>query len=271
MPVRRRTHDPVLVSAHRCGAGQDRELENTRPALDRALALDVDFVEFDVQRCADDTFVLYHDDEVDVGGRRTPLADLTVARVEQLVGPLLRYEEVLAALAGTRRAHIDLKLTSPSTAYTDPAGTHEVRAARRAVEVLGAENIIVTTLEDASVRAVRDWADGEGLDLLVGLSLGRSVKGLPVVRQLRTRWSELRPHLRLSGSRANLVVAKHTLARLGVAAYARRRGLPLLVWTVDTERSLRYWMRPGRAWLVTSNRPEVAVRVRERSAARMAP
>lgn len=271
MPVRRRNHDPVLVSAHRCGAGQDRELENTRPALNRALALDVDFVEFDVQRCADDTFVLYHDDEVDVGGRRTPLADLTVARVEQLVGPLLRYEEVLAALAGTRRAHIDLKLTSPSTAYTDPAGTHEVRAARRAVEVLGAENVIVTTLEDASVRAVRDWADGEGLDLLVGLSLGRSVKGLPVVRQLRTRWSELRPHLRLSGSRANLVVAKHTLARLGVAAYARRRGLPLLVWTVDTERSLRYWMRPGRAWLVTSNRPEVALRARARSAARMAP
>ncbi len=92
-----------------------------------------------------------------------------------------------------------------------------------------------------------------------------------MVRQVRTRWSELRPHLRLSGSRANLVVAKHTLARLGVAAYARRRGLPLLVWTVDTERSLRYWMRPGRAWLVTSNRPEVALRTRERVAARMRP
>ncbi len=139
------------------------------------------------------------------------------------------------------------------------------------MEVLGPENLVVTTLEDASVRAVRDWADAAGLDLLVGLSLGRSVKGLPVVRQVRTRWSELRPHLRLSGSRANLVVAKHTLARLGVAAYARRRGLPLLVWTVDTERSLRYWMRPGRAWLVTSNRPEVALRTRERVAARMRP
>ena len=103
----------MLVSAHRCGAGEDRHLENTRPALDRALSMDVDFVEFDVQRCADDTFVLFHDDEVEVDGRRTPLSDLTVARLEQLVGPLLRYDEVLAALAGRRRAHIDLKFTSP--------------------------------------------------------------------------------------------------------------------------------------------------------------
>jgi len=38
VPVRRRTSDPVLVSAHRCGAGVDRHLENTRPALERALA-----------------------------------------------------------------------------------------------------------------------------------------------------------------------------------------------------------------------------------------
>ena len=47
------------------------------------------------------------------------------------------------------------------------------------------------------------------------------------------------------------------------SACARRRGLPLLVWTVDTERSLSYWMRPGRAWLVTSIEPALALRVRD--------
>ena len=52
------------------------------------------------------------------------------------------------------------------------------------------------------------------------------------------------------------------LARLGVASYARRRGLPLLVWTIDAEKALRYWMRPGRAWLVTTNQPGLALRVR---------
>lgn len=259
----------MLVSAHRCGAGGDRHLENTRVALDRALALEVEYVEFDVQRCGDGAFVLFHDDEVEVAGRSTPLYELTVADLAAHDHHFLRYEEVLQALAGRCRAHVDLKFRSPDAAYADPGTTYEVQAVRRAVEVLGTDHVVVTTLEDASVRAVRDWADAEGMDLLVGLSLGRSVAGLPVVRQVRTRWSELRPHLRLTGSRANLVVAKHTLARFGVAAYARRRGLPLLVWTVDTESSLRYWMKPGRAWLVTSNEPALALRVRERAAARM--
>ena len=145
----------------------------------------------------------------------------------------MRYEDVLAALAGTRRAHIDLKLTSPPPAYADPSGTHEVRAARRAVEVLGAENVIVTTLEDASVRAVRDWADGEGLDLLVGLSLGRSVKGLPVVRQLRTRWSELRPHLR------ELVVeetATHVITKL-----SQKLPVGQLEWMLEDVFGFFFW------------------------------
>ncbi len=258
-----RPKEPVLVSAHRCGAGGDRALENTRVALEDALDLAVDFVEFDVQRCSDGTLVLFHDDWLWVEGRRRWLGDLTFEEFAARAPHFLRYEEVLAALAGVTRAHIDLKFTSPDRAYADPAATWEVAATRRAVEVLGADQLIVTTLEDKAVRAVRDWSDQEGHDLLVGLSLGRSVRGLPLHRQLRIRVSELLPRLRYTESRANLVVAKHTLARLGVAAFARRRGLPLLVWTVDTEESLRYWMKPGRAWLVTSNDPALALTARD--------
>lgn len=258
-----RDKDPVLVSAHRCGAGGDRALENTRVALENALDLDVDFIEFDVQRCADGVLVLYHDDWMWMEERRVPLAALSFEEFSSRAPHFLRYEEVLAALAGVTRAHIDLKFTSPDSLYAEPAATWEVQAARRAVQVLGADQVIVTTLEDKAVRAVRDWSDAEGHDLLVGLSLGRSVRGLPWHRQVRTRASELLPRLRYTESRANLVVAKHTLARFGVAAFARRRGLPLLVWTVDTEDSLRYWMRPGRAWLVTSNEPALALTARD--------
>ncbi|GAA1995941.1 glycerophosphodiester phosphodiesterase [Nocardioides kribbensis] len=257
-----RTREPVLVSAHRCGAGGDRELENTRPALEQALALDVDFVEFDVQRCADGTLVLFHDDWLWVEGRRRWVGELTFEEFAARAPHFLRYDEVLTSLVGRARAHIDLKFTSPSAAYGHPAATYEVAATRMAVEVLGAENLIVTTLDDKAVRAVRDWADDTGHDLLVGLSLGRRVAGLPWARQVRIRLSELRPRTRYVRSRANLVVAKHTIARCGVAAFARRRGLPLLVWTVDTEESLHYWMRPGRAWLVTSNDPALAMEVR---------
>lgn len=259
-----RSREPVLVSAHRCGAGDDRALENTRVPLDRALTLGVDFVEFDVRRCRDATLVLFHDDGLMVDGRRRPLSELSFEEFTACDPHFLGYDEILTALKGRARAHVDLKFVSPPSTR----GAWEVAAARRAVEVLGAENLIITTVDDRAVRAVRDWSATAGLDLLVGLSLGRGVAGLPWHRQIGIRLSELRPARRYLASGATLVVANHALARLGVARFARRRGLPLLVWTVDSSRSLSYWMRPGRAWLVTTNHPGLALRVRAAHAAR---
>ncbi|MDN4174679.1 glycerophosphodiester phosphodiesterase [Nocardioides sp. SOB77] len=240
---------PVQLSAHRC---------LTREAVDRALALDVDFVEFDVERCADGTLVVFHDSVVEVDGEEVALADLTAEQLRAAVPDLMLYDEVLDALAGRRSAHLDLKFVGSCA-----------EATARAVDRLGADNLVVTTLDDAAVREVRDWAEAHGHDLLVGLSLGRKVTGFPVWRQLRVRASEVWPHLRYRQSRANVVVAHHWLARAGLAGFARRRRLPLLVWTIDTPRSLEYWLRPGRAWLVTTNRPEEALAVRDRRTRRM--
>src|SRR3954454_17060974 len=222
------------------GAGGDRSRENTLPALEAALALGVDYVEFDVWRRDDGSYVVDHDPEHDLG---------------------LPYEVVLRAFQGRAHAHIDLKFTSPGPAYED-GRAWEVEAARLAVDVLGHDRMIVTTGHDLAVRAVRDWGDAEGLDLRVGLSLGRSIRRLSMIRRVTVLRAELFPHVRIGESRANLVVAHHVLARLGVALFARRRGIPLLVWTVDTPRALRYWLRNGRAWLVTTNHPGLALEVR---------
>lgn len=225
IPSRRRERrDPVLVSAHRCLTIQQVEY---------ALRLGVDYVEFDVQRCADGSLVLAHDP------------------VEVAPPGITTYDEVLDTLAGRGRAHLDLK-------FHDGC----VEAVAHAVERLGTDRLVVTTLEDRSVTAIRAWSDRHAPALLVGLSLGRGVSGFPLLRQIRVRLSELLPRVRYRHSRANVVVAHHWLARLGVARFARHHGLPLLVWTVDTAPSLRHWTRTGRAWLVTTNSPDLALRLR---------
>jgi glycerophosphoryl diester phosphodiesterase len=197
------------------------------------LRLGVDYVELDVRQRPDGAFVVAHDED------------------DQRAAP---YDEVLARIAGRAGAHLDLKLVSED-------GSAEIQATRRALAVLDVDAVVVTSESVVGVRAVRDWADTEGVDLRVGLSVGRPVHRLPLHRKVRVRVTELlSPNVRVS--RANVVVARHTLARLGMAWLARRQGLPLLVWTVDTEDSLRYWMRPGRAWLVTTNRPDLALRLR---------
>lgn len=263
---------PVLISAHRCGAGANTSLENTRTALDAACELPVEFVEFDVQRLGDGTLVCFHDDTMAVPGEkhRVRLSDMDLAQFESYVSRngdepnFLRYDTVLQVLAEAgKKAHIDYKFTSPTAAYRNPATTWEVHATQLAIDVLGVENIIVTTLEDATVRAVRDWADALGLDLLVGLSLGRSTEGLSRAAAIRMRAGELFPHRRYRASRANLVVVNHKLAAATVAKFAARRSLPMLVWTVNEHEDLTRWLEPGAAWLVTTNFPSLALEIRD--------
>jgi glycerophosphoryl diester phosphodiesterase len=214
----------TLVSAHRC---------LTREDIEAAVALGADYVEIDVQRCADGSLVVGHD-PVDVAPPGT-----------------LAYADALDLVAGRARLHLDLKVQDG-----------EVPIVAQAVARLGTDRLLVTTLEDEGVRAVREWADAEGHDLLVGLSLGRGLRDIPVLHAIRVRLSELFPHVRYRRAGANVVVAHHWLGRLGLRRFARRHRLPLLVWTVDTPRALAYWMRPGRAWLVTTNHPEVALGLR---------
>ena len=238
----------VLVSAHRCGAGRERALENTERAVDRALDIDAEFVEFDVQRCGDGTLVLNHDEWVRIAGQKVRLDTLSYQQAKRADGAaLLRYDRVLEQLRNRKRAHIDFKFTSPDDLYATPERTYEVAAVRAAINVLGADNLIVTSMEDRTVKAVRRWACDNGYpQLLVGLSLG----------------SEFFPKTRYRECGANLVVANHRLARLSAARFARRANLPLLVWTVDDRISLRYWLKPGRAWMLTTNHPLTALDMR---------
>lgn len=226
---------PVLVSAHRCGAGEDVASENTLHALERALALGVEYVEFDVQRREDGSLVVLHEDD---------------GRVD-----VVRYDDLLAALAGRAAAHLDLKFGSPG-------GVHEIAAVHRALEALGPGPHVVTTGRATTARALREWADAEGHELLVGLSIGSGVAGLPWREQVRRRRSELFPGDRVAASRADVVVAHHVLALLTLRRLARRHGLRLLVWTPDHPLVLAYWMRRGRAWLVTTNHPARALAAR---------
>jgi len=254
-PIRR-----VLLSAHRGGCGRRRSLENTLDGVRAAVSSGVDFVEFDVQRSRDGVFLLHHDRHVDVGGRMVAVPDLTAAELDAAVGPRTRYAEVLDVVAASGcNAHVDLKLTSPPAGYDGDDQVWEVQAAALALAVMPAERFIVTSTEDRTVRAVRDWADAVAPGLLVGLSIGKlDLTGLGWLRRLRWRLEELFPERRIHASRANLLVPQRHLARARLIGLASRRGLPVLVWTVDSRRELERLCADPRVWMVTTNFPERA-------------
>jgi glycerophosphoryl diester phosphodiesterase len=252
----------ALLSAHRGGPGPDSSRENTLEAMVEAAALDCEYVEFDVQRCRGGVHVLYHDDFVLDGRRRIPIRTLTFEEFAEYADTYLRLDQALEIFRDRKKVHLDLKfLSDPEDGGTEGDG-HEVALVAHVIDVMGAENLIVTTLEDPSVRAVRAWSRSRYPGLLVGLSLGRDVSGLGPWGAVRTRMSEAFPGRRLRRCDANLVVCEKTLARFWIAAWAHRHGMPLLVWTVDSARELRRWLRDPRVWLVTTNYPRRALAIR---------
>lgn len=248
-----------LISAHGAGLGLDPDGAPVA-ALERVAAMGADYVELDVRRCRDGAFVLAHDRELAVAGSRRRIADLTVAELESAGHHLVPFETALACLAGRTRAHLDLKLRSPGSA-------HEIRAVERAVDVLGADAVLVTAGSVRAVHAVRSWArQRHHRELRVGLSVGGSVAGRPPGQRLRARRDQLFPGRLLAAADANAVAGNHWLALLTVARLAEERRLPLAVWTVDHAWLLRHWLRPGRAWLVVTNRPDLALELRAKVA-----
>ncbi|MEO8327662.1 MAG: glycerophosphodiester phosphodiesterase family protein [Nitrospirota bacterium] len=108
-----RARNPLRIG-HRGAAGYAPE--NTLAALELAITLGVDMVEFDVRRSADGALVLLHDDSVDRttnGEGRIEDLSLSVLRELDAGGgeriPLL--EEALACLSGRAGAMIELKMT----------------------------------------------------------------------------------------------------------------------------------------------------------------
>jgi glycerophosphoryl diester phosphodiesterase len=181
-------------------------------AFERALAAGVGTVEVDVRR-GPEGWVAQHDPG------------------PPWLGPLTAVVDVVAEAGG--RLMVDLK---------EIGGEEEALAV-----VLGRlppERVIVSTLEDESVAAVRAAFP----ELEVGLSLGRQ-RPRPYAR---TRLSETFPGRRARACGATFLSVNRGFVRLGLL---RRAALPVYLWTVDEEAELRRYLRDPRLRGVVTNRP----------------
>lgn len=242
----------TLISAHRCGVGDNRNLENTKEGILAVLDTDVDYVEFDVQLTEDGIMVLHHDPIVFDCGHMVNIRDITYAHLLEIIPDILTYEEALGILSGRAGAHIDFKFTSPS--YSVASSTFEAAGTATAHSIMGEGNYVVTSEIDDSIWATTQWAKQMGVDVMAGLSIGKSTKGMGTWDAFMTRQADSNPFWRYRDCGANLVVSNHVLAK---NCFHERIGLPLLVWTVNSEEDMRRWM--GEAWMITTDYPARAL------------
>jgi glycerophosphoryl diester phosphodiesterase len=231
-----------LISAHRGGA-----LVVGQSAVDRyrhAIALGVDYVEFDVRKTRDHVTVICHDD-CTVSGR--PIREFAYRELtHELGGEALTFDELLDVAAGRVGLHLDLKETG-----------YEAEIVNRALAVCQLDQLVITS-GDGAVRSVKEQFP----EVRAGLSLGDELLGAPPWERLRVRLSELFPRRRLERSHADFVAVQHQLAEINVLRHCARHGIPAWVWTVDEEPAIARFMADERVAALITNRPEVALRLR---------
>lgn len=240
-----------VISAHR--GGSETAPPGTNAAYRGALAAGAGYLEFDVRMTADGELVAFHDDRPRSG---PPVAAVSYAELCRAAG----YEvpttsgifALLAGQAGTHAgAHIDLK---------DAAAGPQVVG--QALATLEPPRVIVTSRDPATVRAVKSRHPEVGAGLTIGGDAAQSVRH--AVRWARpARWADA-----VAGAGADWAAVQQRLARVGVLAECRDRGVRTMLWTVNGDTSLRRWLASADVDVLVTDRPGRAAELRAMRAPR---
>lgn len=224
---------PPWIVAHR---GALPLLENTIPALARAVEEGADLLEFDVQAAADGTLVVFHDADLGrLAGRpevvveQTPHRELAAVELRhpelpEATGRIPTLAALLAALPRGMPVNIELKANR-----TDRGRLAELALAATASR----ENVLFSSFDAGVLRELRRR---RATALLAPLA-GRWTPGLARLGEELGAWS--------------LHIAQAIARAKALRSAADLPGPPLLVYTVNDARRARRLLVAGAAGLFT--------------------
>ncbi len=231
-----------LIIAHR--GASSLAMENTIESFEKANALGVDMVEFDVRRTKDNVLIAYHDEMI----YGHSIGELPCEAIRQMAGnrgiDIPTVEGVLKWARGRIKLDVELK----EEGYEDEA----VELLRRYLEK---DQFVITSFNDASLRFIKERYP----DIEAGLILGRKI---PPYRIL-TLFQDLFPARRCKKAGADLLVVHLRLLRAGFLERARRNHLPVFVWTANDEKTIRKLLHDPRVYAIITDKPDLAVSLRK--------
>ena len=237
---------PVWIVGHR-GAPR-RARENTLDSLDWAESLGADAVEFDLRQTRDGEAVLFHDEDIVLGGQRVPVKSFTAREVEKLTIPselgeyrIPRLEEVFHRYSHALRYVVEVK-TSASTQLALMARRIAMLAASFGI---GAR-CLVASFDAEFLRRMRE-ADPEIASSFIfdhPVSLPAPGKPTPLFPPV------------------DAICPRRDLVNAALLEQAAAAGLTVHPWTVDEETELRRLIGAGVASVIT-NLPDLGLSVRD--------
>jgi glycerophosphoryl diester phosphodiesterase len=204
----------VAITAHR--GSSVAAPENTLSAVTQAIADGADYAEIDVQLSADSAVVVIHDIDLRrIAGVARLVSEMTLAELQevdagswfspQFAGERLpTLQEVIDLARGRIKLNIELKVTGSPDGLVD-----------RVVDLVErngfAEECVITSLEEAAVRAVKQQAPDLRVGFIAATAIGDPTR-MPV----------------------DLLAVSTQFLSSGLIRRAHRRGMEIHVWTVNT-------------------------------------
>jgi len=237
---------PLWIVGHR--GAPHRARENTLASFDWAESFGVDAIELDVRQTREGEAVVFHDEDIALGGQRVPVRHFTAREIERLTlaselgeYKIPKLEEVFHRYGGALRYVVEVK-TSASTNHALMAR----RVSKLAEAYRVSDRCLVASFDAEFLKRMRE-TDPE---IATSFLFDR-----PVALPEAGRATPLFPPVDGIGPRHDLV----SPALLAQAAGAR---LPVHVWTVDEMDELSRLAAAGVS-SITTNAPDAARKTRD--------
>lgn len=229
-----------LIIAHRGASACTRE--NTLDAFKKAINFGADMIEFDVRRTRDNILIAYHDEHI----HGEMVKELTYEAAGEVAGRrgfnIPTVEDVLENTRGKIKLLVELK---------------EEGYEKEVVEVLLRNfkdgDLIIASFNAPSLRVIKDNYP----NLKVGLILAEDVSGDVMQRVFKPPQAKGRIE-------ADYLILHWKLLGSGFFEKTEINNKPVFVWTVNDERLLLELLNDGRIDGIITDRPDLAVSLRER-------
>lgn len=212
-----------LRIAHRGASAH--AVENTAPALKKALKQKADMVEMDVRRCKSGEVILFHDRTLRRLARdRRRVADMTLMEIRKVFPEVITLEEALNILRGRAQVYIEIKDRGMADAVTKIIRAHVSSCGWRKKDFLIASHFV------GELREARTLFPEIPRALIVN---GYSTGHAQYLARLSYRKWRLARELEVSA----LSFSKWLLRKKYVRQ-SRDRGYKVFVWTVNRRKNI---------------------------------
>lgn len=233
---------PIII-AHRGTSGHAKQ--NTIESFRKAIEIGVDMIEFDVRRTKDKVLIAYHDRSI----HEKPINQLTYREIEngfqskQIHVPTI--EEILDLAKG--KTKIDLEIKEEG---------YENKLVELVAMYFDEGEFVLTSFNDSSLRTIKSNYPR----VKVGLILGKPKPE----KYIKTRLLELFPIKRCKMAKADFLVPHFRFLKFGFLRRAEKNNKPVYVWTVNDERMILRFLNENRVEAIITDRPDVAVAMKNR-------